>query len=227
MQHHNGAVPRGFRALLGESRWGTLEQRGGLRRYEPGDHLLRQGEEGGFLVALVSGRVKVLAGDRQGSAVLLSLRGPGDLVGEMAAERNTARTATVQALDVCVGRVVMRSEFERFLDERDARGAYADYLVAKLSETVPYQVQQAHFGPRRRLARLFLEVVRHSDANPPACYRIPFSQEALASALGLVRSTVAEQIKAMRADGVLGPGPRIAVADMRGLIEDAGAIQVE
>ena len=169
----------------------------------------------------------MLAGDRQGSAVLLSLRGQGDLVGEMAAERNAVRTATVQALDVCVGRVLMRSEFERFLDEQGARGAYADYLVAKLSETVPHQVQQVHFGPRRRLARLLLEVVRHADARPPDCYRIPFSQDALAGALGLVRSTVAEQLKAMRADGVLGPGPRIVVTDMRALIDEAGAIRDE
>jgi CRP/FNR family transcriptional regulator, cyclic AMP receptor protein len=227
VQHNDGAASRGFRALLGENRWRTLEQRGALRRYEPGDHLLRQGEEGGFLIVLISGRVKVLAGDRQGSELLLSLRGTGDLVGEMAAGRNAVRTATVQALDVCVGRVLMRSEFERFLDERDARATYADYLVAKLSETVPYQVQQVHFGSRRRLARLFLEVVRRADTTSPDCYRIPFSQEALARALGMVRSTVAEQIKAMRADGVLGPGPRIEVADVRALIEDAGAIQEE
>lgn len=227
MQDQERAVPRGFAELLGERRWRLLETRGGVRHYKPGEPLLQEGEEGGFLLVLVRGRVKVLAGRDQGSELLLSLRGPGDLVGEIAAGRNTPRTATVRALDRCTARTLTRLEFDHFLEEQGARGIYADYLVAKLSETVPYQVQQVRFGPRQRLARLFLEVVRLADPSRSDCYRIPFSQDGLAQALGLVRSTVARQIRSMRADGVLGPGPRIVVADMRALADDAGAIRVE
>ncbi|MFC7343056.1 Crp/Fnr family transcriptional regulator [Saccharopolyspora griseoalba] len=216
--------PRGFRGFLGERRWRALEGRGALRICRPGEYLLRQGAEGGSLFALISGRVKVLAGDRDGAEVLLSLRGPGDLVGEMAARRRATRSATVQTLEKCTIRSLSRPEFDRFLEEEEAQDAFTDYLVAKLSETVPYQVQQVHFSPRRKLARLLLEVVRLAEADSPDCYRIPFSQRSLAHALGMVRSTVAEQIRGMRADGVLGPGPRIEIADLRALAEDAGAV---
>lgn len=225
--HYGENTPlRGFRELLGERRWRALEARGARRICGPGECLLRQGEEGGFLFALISGRVKVLAGDRDGAEVLLSLRGPGDLVGEMAARRGVPRSATVRALETCAVRSLSRTEFDRFLQQEAAQDAFTNYLVAKLSETVPYQLQQVHFSPRRRLARLLLEVVRLADANSPDCYRIPLSQSSLAHALGMVRSTVAEQIRRMRADGVLRPGPRIEIADVRALAEDAGAISI-
>jgi CRP-like cAMP-binding protein len=217
-------LPRGFRGLLGEPRWAALEGSGTLRSYRPGAFMLRQGEEGGFLLVLTSGRVKVLASERDGSEVLLSLRGQGDLVGEMAAKRGSHRTATVQALDHCTARFLLRPDFNRFLLEQNAHAEFADYLVAKLSETVPYQIHQVHFSPRQRLARLLLEVVRLADSSHPDRWRVPFSQEGLANALGLARSTVAEQLGGLRSDGVLGPGPRIVVADVCALAGMAGAI---
>ncbi len=210
--------------MLGERRWAALVETGALRSYRPGAFVLRQGERGGSLFAVTSGRVKVLANERNGSEVLLSLRGSGDLVGEMAAKSDARRTATVQALDHCTARFLFRPAFDRFLLEQDAHAEFADYLVAKLSETVPYQIHQVHFSPRQRLARLLLEVVRLADPNHPDHRRVPFSQDGLASALGLARSTVAEQLGVLRSDGVLGPGPRIVVVDVRALAGLAGVI---
>ncbi|MEV6232856.1 Crp/Fnr family transcriptional regulator [Saccharopolyspora shandongensis] len=226
---HNRAdnSTRGFRGLLGERRWAALAGSGAMRSYRPREFMLQQGEKGGFLLALTSGRVKVLASERDGSEVLLSLRGPGDLVGEMAANRHSHRTATVQALDHCTACFMLRPDFDRFLLEQDAQAEFADYLVAKLSETVPYQIHQVHFSPRQRIARLLLEVVRLADPSHPNRWRVPFSQEGLASALGLARSTVAEQLGVLRSGGVLGPGPRIVVADVRALAGLAGAVTRE
>lgn len=210
--------------MLGEQRWAVLAGIGTPRSYRPGAFALQQGEKGGFLLALTSGRVKVLASERDGSEVLLSLRGAGDLVGEMAAKRDSRRTATVQALDHCTTLFLPRADFDRFLLEQEVHAEFADYLVAKLSETVPYQLHQVHFSPRQRLARLLLEVVRLADASHPNRWQVPFSQGGLASALGLARSTVAEQLGALRSNGVLGPGPRIAVADVRALADLAGEV---
>ncbi|GGI71887.1 cyclic nucleotide-binding protein [Saccharopolyspora subtropica] len=224
VQYQEDNSLRGFARLLGERRWAELVEMGALRSYRPGAFLIRQGDRGGFLLALTSGRVKVLASERDGSEVLLSLRGPGDLVGEMAAKRENERSATVQAVDNCTARFLLRTDFDRFLLEQDAHALFADYLVAKLSETVPYQIHQVHFSPKQRVARLLLEVVRLADPSHPDHWRVPFSQDGLASALGLARSTVAEQLSALRSDGVLGPGPRIVVADVQALARQAGAI---
>lgn len=217
-------LPPGFRGLLGEQRWAALIGSGIPRSHRAGDYLLRQDDSGGYLFALTSGRVKVQASEKDGSHVLLSLRSSGDLVGEMAARQSSRRTATVQALDNCTSCFLPRAEFDRFLADHAAHGLLSDYLVGKLSETVPYQVQQIHFGPRQRVARLCLEVFSLADAQQPDRRRIPFSQEALAQALGMARSTVAEQIAALRFAGALGPGPRLAVADERALAEQARTV---
>ncbi|KEI43402.1 Crp/Fnr family transcriptional regulator [Saccharopolyspora rectivirgula] len=224
MRQQPAPAPRGFRKLLGEQRWKALLRAGSPRTYRPGAFLLRQGDPGGFLLALTSGRVKVLASERDGGEVLLTLRGAGDLVGEMAARTETHRTATVQALERCTAHHVTKADFDRFLDQHDARDELSDYLILKLSETVPYQLQQAHFSPAQRIARLFLQVVTLADPDQPDRMRVPFSQEAIANALGYARSTVAQQIAEMRASGVLGPGPRIVVADSAGLAEQAGVV---
>lgn len=214
---------RGFRGLLGEQRWQALIGSGVARSHRPGAYLLRQAERGGYLFALTGGRVKVLAGGADGSQALLSLRGSGDLVGEMAAQPGARRTATVQALDRCTACYLPRAEFGRFLRDHDAHGPFSDYLVSKLSETVSHQVRQVQFGPRQRVARLLFETF--SLADPQHCDRrkIPFSQESLAQALGMARSTVACQIAVLRAAGALGPGPRVVVADER-VLEDQAEI---
>lgn len=226
MHRNNNDVPRGIRNLFGEQRWEELVSTGFRRDHRQGSYLLRQNDRGGYLFALTAGRVKVLGGEEDGSQVLLSLRGPGDLVGEMATQPDSHRSATVQALEHCTSRYLPRSEFNRFLHEHNAYGLFSDYLVSKLSETVPYQLQQVHFSPRERVARLLLETFALADPTSVHRRKIPFSQEALAAALGMARSTVADQIAALRAVGALGKGPRINVADEKALAQHARTISI-
>lgn len=211
--------PRGFRALLGEARWRELLARGVERTHRPGSWLLRQGDPGTTVLALVSGRVEVLGAEPGGGQLLITLRGPGDLLGEIAARSSGPRTATVRAIDRCTTRVLTAAAFNAFLDEHHGHGPLADHVVAKLSQAVPYQVRLVHFAPGRRIARLLLEVVSLAHDGDP---RVPFSQRAIADALGLARSTVALHLRRLRETGALHPGPRLVVADRAVLARHAG-----
>ncbi|GAA1201421.1 Crp/Fnr family transcriptional regulator [Prauserella alba] len=226
MHHDVNIASRGFRGLLGERLWSVLITMGVERRHKPGDVLLRQGDRGDYLLALTGGRVKILAAESGGAELLLSLRSAGDLVGEMSPRSDSRRTATVETLDSCTTSYLARPDFEAFLGRHGAHAAFSDYLVAKLSETVPYQLQQAHFAPRQRVARLILEVLLLADPGDRDRARIPFSQDALAKALGLARSTVADQIATLRTLGALRSGPRIVVDDERALSLEAHAISL-
>ncbi|MCS7476110.1 Crp/Fnr family transcriptional regulator [Umezawaea endophytica] len=219
-------MTRGFRELLDEPLWQELLTLGVEHRYRPKSVLVRQGDPGGHLLALTRGRVSVLGNEEDGSGAMVALRGPGDLIGEMATRSGSTRTATVVALDECRASKLPAEAVHRLLDARDARGAMNDYLVAKLSETVPYQVRMVHFNAGQRCARLLLEVVALAGPEHRDPMRVPFSQEALAAALGLSRSTVTNQIAAWRKDGTLAAGPRLVVASLPLLARHAGVTSV-
>ncbi|WP_156753288.1 Crp/Fnr family transcriptional regulator [Actinokineospora pegani] len=213
--------PRGFHALLGTEPWRALLRTGVPREFRRGAALLRQGAPGTHVLLLRSGRVKIMATDADGNGVLVALRGPGDLVGELARLRGT-RTATVIAIDACAAVEVAAPDFDRFLDRGEHWRRLQEYSFTKVTETMPYQVQTVHLNARQRIARLVLELVALADPGDPHRLTIPFSQEAIAEALGVVRSTVSEQLAVLRESGALGAGPRLVVADLDDLAKHAG-----
>lgn len=183
--------------------------------------MLRQGDRGGFVLVVTSGRMQVVALSEDGTQLLQALRGPGDLVGEMAMRVGAERSATVIALDRCAVRYVPVERMRRFLDAEQGNRAFTDYLIAKLSETVEYQLQLVHFSPLQRIARLLLDVIALADGESDQM-QIPLSQTGIAAALGLARSTVSEQIASLRDAGVVAPGPRLAVTDVQELARLGG-----
>src|SRR3954447_2025500 len=69
------------------------------RKLASGDSLFRHGEPGSSFAVLLSGRFKLVSRAATGRAVLLGLRGPGDLIGEIAILDQGARTADVIAVE--------------------------------------------------------------------------------------------------------------------------------
>lgn len=236
-----GAAPRGLHALLGSRRWSALLDRGVRRVFPPKSMLLRQGDPGTHLLALTQGRVKVLHASPDGSQTLVAIRGHGDVVGEIAAwspdshhrparaaqvpasraslRRPSARqrTASVEALDRCVAHRIEATAFIRFLDEHDALGMFTEYLLDRIAQAVQHQAILAGQPPPQRIAWLIAETFALSGPEIAHSRRIPFSQAGIASALGLSRSTVAENLRRLRAAGALAPERRIVVADIRAL----------
>lgn len=202
-----------FQELIGVNAWRLLLAEGTLRSYRPGQVILRQGDPGGFLVVLDSGRVKLVAGAEDGARLLLTVRGAGHLLGELAGE-DGRRTATVEAMDRCTARYLTVPRFERFIHKRGLEQALHRYVTEKFDQAVSRQVALAHRSALPRIARLLYDVVRLAPPGSPNPMRIPFTQEELAGSLGLARSTVADQLGALRASGALAPGPQLIVADL-------------
>jgi CRP-like cAMP-binding protein len=68
--------------------------------YEPGDLIIREGDQSDAFYAIKAGRVLVYTGPDD-SAISLAELGPGDIFGEVAALEGTVRTASVRALMDC------------------------------------------------------------------------------------------------------------------------------
>lgn len=88
---------------------------GDLRRYKPGEHIVRQGEEGDAMFVLLNGRAEVWAGDPERRRVAELAR--GDVFGEMGLVRHNERTADV----VADGDVEVLAVDQRFLERIQRR----------------------------------------------------------------------------------------------------------
>jgi signal-transduction protein with cAMP-binding, CBS, and nucleotidyltransferase domain len=78
-----------------------LAQLGQTRLYAPQEVILRQGDTGDELFAIMRGHVSVYAEQPDGAKVTLAELGPGDFFGEGSLVTGDERTATVQAADEC------------------------------------------------------------------------------------------------------------------------------
>jgi CRP-like cAMP-binding protein len=84
--------------------------------YEPGATIIRQGEIGDAFYVIETGRVQMaLEQDRQ--AHVVTERGPGEYVGEIALLLSIPRTATVRALEPTTLLALQREDFQRLVAE--------------------------------------------------------------------------------------------------------------
>src|SRR5207249_289047 len=92
-----------------------LAQLGQTRLYAPQEVILRQGDAGEELFAIMKGHVSVYAQQPDGAKVTLAELGPGDFFGEGSLVTGEERTATVQASDECELLVIGAAAFRQVL----------------------------------------------------------------------------------------------------------------
>jgi CRP-like cAMP-binding protein len=124
----------GIAAFLPDGVWDRLASSGTPREYPRGSVLMSQGERAETVLALVSGRVKVLRENGADEGFLLAVRGGGDLLGEIALLGDGTRSATVIAIDACRTRVFSMDGFTAFCAEHGLDGELARHLVRRMAE---------------------------------------------------------------------------------------------
>ncbi|WP_051767079.1 cyclic nucleotide-binding domain-containing protein [Saccharothrix syringae] len=107
---------RGLLGRLSERAVNALLDSGGEAAYEPGQVLLRTGDDGTHVVLVLTGAVKVQADDELTPA-LLGVQSAGDLVGEMAVLDGGPRSATVVTCGHVTARLISRRQLQVLLQE--------------------------------------------------------------------------------------------------------------
>jgi CRP/FNR family cyclic AMP-dependent transcriptional regulator len=100
-----------FWALLPTAERAKLRAAGTVRSYAAGDILCQQGDRLRHVVVLLAGRVEIETQGRLSKPLLMTRRGPGDIIGELAAVDGSPRSATVRAMDDLVALVVPEQRF--------------------------------------------------------------------------------------------------------------------
>ncbi|MGW1501167.1 Crp/Fnr family transcriptional regulator [Streptomyces mirabilis] len=103
------------RALTPQERESVMAL-GSRKHYVADAHLLTEGDRSSHVLIIIRGWVTVsVATDRGATRLILGLRGPGELLGEMAALDPHPRSATVRALGPTETQVISGDAFRRFL----------------------------------------------------------------------------------------------------------------
>ncbi len=159
---------------------------------------------------------------------MIALRGPGELLGEMAALGGQRRTATAVAVDDVEAGFLHADELRDFLhDHPDAALVMIRMLVRRLSEATRDVVDLATRDSVGRIAKRLLELATEHGAPTDGGTRIELSlsQDELARWTGATRETVSRALRLMRQLGWVATDHRtVTVLDPVALRERVGEV---
>lgn len=220
MRRDSGAVfavpPDTFWALLPTAEQAALRRAGTVRSYAPGDVVCRQGDPLRHVVVLLTGRVEIEAHGRAGQSLLIATRGPGEIIGELAALDGSQRSATVRALDSLTALVVPEQRFVLRCRQAPALAwAVLQVVVRRIRELGDQRTDFVGSKVANRVVSALLYLLEQQAEvcepdGPPI--ELACTQNELAAMVGSSRESVVRALAALRATGVVATARgRIAV----------------
>jgi CRP/FNR family transcriptional regulator, cyclic AMP receptor protein len=203
-----------------------LRASGRERHYDTNLALFHEGDDAGSVIVLLAGRAKITVLSSSDREVIVAVRGPGDLLGELAALIDAPRSATVVTIEQVDALIVSGSAFAAFL-ERNPRVALA--ILRIVADRLLYaEVQEVQFATHDvvgRVAHRLAELTeRYGVASAEGIVLdVPLSQEELASWTGASREAVNKALQVLRSLHMIETGRRrLTVLDAEGLRRLAG-----
>ncbi len=183
-----------------------------------------EGDRSDFVVVIVEGRVKVLVTTAEGGEAVLGVRGPGALVGELAAFDRGPRVATAVALEPLTVRLLSADEFRAFVaDEPGAGLQLVGMLIGRLREADRRRAEFGTYDALSRVARLLGDLVTDQGSGEAGQIQVRLSQDEIAGLIGASRESVARALGALRNRGLVATGRRtITILDPNALTSLAG-----
>ena len=190
---------------------------GGVRRAFAADEvLIREDDPSDFLHVIVEGWVRVSTLLADGRELVYALRGPGDVLGELAALHGWERTASVRSLEPTTVVQLTAARFRSSLRARpEIAIAMIKSLAVRLREAEKARVGTVELDISHRLARHLADLMaeRGRATGEGIVIATPFTQEEIANQLGASRRAVARAMAMLRARGVVSTGRRRIVVE--------------
>jgi CRP/FNR family cyclic AMP-dependent transcriptional regulator len=217
-----GGTEGSFVSLLTPAERAELFELGTRREFPRGGVLMYEGESGERVMLLEQGHVKVTRIEPGGYETLLSIRDPGDILGELSFIDGGERVSSVTGLEPVRVLVVASSTFRAHL-ERTPRIAVAllSVLTSRFREAA---IKRSQFAAADTIGRLAARLLELSDRYGSVCeegveIELGLSQEELAAWTGASRAGVAKALQTLRELGWIETYRR------RILVRDPGALR--
>jgi CRP/FNR family transcriptional regulator, cyclic AMP receptor protein len=181
------------------------------RTLAAGEQLFRHGEAGSSFAVILSGRFKLVTRAATGRTVFLCIRGPGELIGEMAVLDENPRTADVLAVETARVAVGGAAALRQLLAQRPTAAlALAKSLSWRLRESDEARVEMAALTGAARVAVRLIELSEQHGRSTPAGVEIDLAltQDEIADWTGLSRPAVARALADLRAARLVVTGRR-------------------
>lgn len=207
----------------------ALLSAGHVRRWSLGEVLFREGDTAGSAIVIVSGLVKIHKRGRDGDELILSLCGPGDLLGEVTAVQGAARSADAVALEDVEAATVAVADLRALL-ARYPRVALVllELALRRLRLADQHRLEFAAAESLPRVTSRLLELAeRFGVAGPDGTLVVamPISQEELASWAAASRESTARALRTLRELGLIETHrKRMVVLDADGLRQHASRL---
>jgi CRP/FNR family transcriptional regulator, cyclic AMP receptor protein len=193
-----------FLAALSTEETAALRAPAVVRSFPRGTALFHERQAADRVLVVLQGCVKLSCVSDGGKEVVLAIRGPGDLLGELAAIDGEPRSATATALEPVEALSLSAGDFRSFL-EAHPRVALAllTVLTRRLRDADRKRVE---FAAEDTMTRVAARIVELSERFGDKVARgleidLPISQEELAGWTGCSRDSVVNALQAMRGLG--------------------------
>jgi CRP/FNR family cyclic AMP-dependent transcriptional regulator len=210
-----------FLGHLSNEQRDALKQISRRRSYKRGATLFNEGDIADRVVVILEGNVKVSFFTDDGKEVVLAVRGPGDLVGELSALDAEPLSATVTAIGPVTGLVMGADAFTNFLQQTPGVALLLLRMLSrKLRDADRKRVEFSEFDTVGRVARRLVELCERFGGPSEGRVEIDLglTQEELAGWTGASREAVSKALQILKARGWVTTQRRsITVLDLQAL----------
>jgi CRP/FNR family transcriptional regulator, cyclic AMP receptor protein len=213
-------VPVSALTRTGDLVAGALRREGRPVRFHRGHALFTQGDRAERVFVIERGSVMVTSMAPGGREIVLGLRGPGDLIGELSALDAAPRSAAALAVEEVEATVAPSSALIRALSDAAIAMDLLRVLASRLRDADRKRLEFAALDTLGRVAWRLEELSeRFGEQTPDGIdVELPLSQEQLASWCGASREATVKALATLRTLGCISTGRRsVLIRDIEAL----------
>lgn len=186
----------------------AFRREGHARSFRRGQSLFIEGDRAERVFLIHQGWVTVTCTSPGGREIMLALRGPAEMVGELSALDGEPRSATAIAVSDLEATVLSRSALARALDDVGTAGQLIRLLASRLRDSDRKRLEFAALDTLGRVAWRLLELSERfgQETEDGISVELPLSQEQLASWCGASRESTVKALTSLRALGCITTG---------------------
>jgi CRP/FNR family cyclic AMP-dependent transcriptional regulator len=188
----------GNHPILGELPRASIQRllsRATTRKLRRGATIFAKGDAGTQLIAVLSGRVKIVVSSPEGREAVLNVVHEGEVFGEIALFDGCPRTASAIAVTDCELLSIDRRHFLPMVREQpDVAIKLIEILCARLRRSSEQYEDIMFLNLRARVAKLLLRLA--DEVGGPLPRKVLVTQQEMSQMAGLSRESINKQLRA-------------------------------